>query len=224
MIYKMQWHNLWASCFLQLLSLAHGRRSVQRSCFLQLLSLAHVRRSVQRCDRITGGCRQCHLQGDEYAAMRELKVYFLLAAGFSLTQISTGFPSVSRRPKSGDRIIQCNGVRIKAEIPLCVRYIHPPIHTWYSSLCFLDSGSWSICRQIEVCVSILCLRLMGNLLDNRRRCEGSDQMTSWRHFSSVDKTLSRQASCWFFIRNTHEISRTLRLMRDGISFDQMLPK
>jgi hypothetical protein len=38
------------------------------------------------------------------------------------------------------------------------------------------------------------------------------------------QTLSIPASCRFFIRKTDEISRTLRLMHNGISFDKILPK
>jgi hypothetical protein len=90
---------------------------------------------------------------------------------------------------------------------------------------------------------------MGNLLDNRRRCERSpnDVMTS---LSSVDiappkrsctffpqdlspkQNLSIPVSCRFFIRKTDEIffirktdeiSRTLNFIHDGISFDKILP-
>jgi hypothetical protein len=63
----------------------------------------------------------------------------------------------------------------------------------------------------------------------------ASEATRRRHFSSVDvrrfstvfiqkKTLSIPASCRFFIRKTDEISRTLRLIHDGISFDKILPK
>jgi hypothetical protein len=47
------------------------------------------------------------------------------------------------------------------------------------------------------------------------------------HFStgfSKKKTLSIPASCSFFIRKTDEISRTLLLMHDGVSFDKIQPK
>jgi hypothetical protein len=79
---------------------------------------------------------------------------------------------------------------------------------------------------------------MANLLDNRRRC---DQKTSRCHFSSVvehrgndcvhfctgfiqKKTLSITGVLQIFHTKLNEISRTLRLMHDGISFDQILPR
>jgi hypothetical protein len=85
---------------------------------------------------------------------------------------------------------------------------------------------------------ILIIRIIsiGNLLHNRRRGEPKDVMTS---LSSVDVApLERSctffyriypkenipASCRFFIRKNNEISRTLRLMHDGRSFDKILPR
>jgi hypothetical protein len=41
---------------------------------------------------------------------------------------------------------------------------------------------------------------------------------------SKKKTLSIPVSCWFFIRKTDDILRTLLLMHDGISFDKIQPK
>jgi hypothetical protein len=96
---------------------------------------------------------------------------------------------------------------------------------------------------VHLLVPHLPFTIMGNLLDNRRRCERSDQKKSWRHLSCwrstaekivyifstgfiQKKTLSipLPASCSFFIWKTDEISRTLHLMHDGIYFDKILPK
>jgi hypothetical protein len=87
--------------------------------------------------------------------------------------------------------------------------------------------------------SCIVYREMGDLLYNRWRCKRSDQKTSERHFSSVDAPL-RKRSCTFFYRiypkenivytgvlqisYGEKRSRTLRLMQDGISFDEILPK
>jgi hypothetical protein len=41
---------------------------------------------------------------------------------------------------------------------------------------------------------------------------------------SKKKTLSMPVSCRFFIRKTDDILRTLLLMHDGVSFDEIQPK
>jgi hypothetical protein len=62
----------------------------------------------------------------------------------------------------------------------------------------------------------------------KRRHDVSFPLLTWKRSCTLfnrfiqKKTLSIAASCRFFIRTTDEISRILRLMHDGISFDKLL--
>jgi hypothetical protein len=72
------------------------------------------------------------------------------------------------------------------------RWAKPLKWSWKSSYDFTSLNFGKL-------VDFLMLRTMVNLLYNRRRCERSDQKTSWRHCSSVD-VAPRNRLCTFFDR------------------------
>jgi hypothetical protein len=73
--------------------------------------------------------------------------------------------------------------------------------------------------------------LLGNVLSNRRRCERIAKKNSWRHIYSVDpwRTTSKNLQDLTKRKDLSRrppivVSRNLRYMHDGISFDKILPK